>query len=213
MPRWLVGTFALLLALGWWLAHRNSAPLAAMTGAGGASKACRSLMVPKTLEGAVQSEQATPPFRVGDAMLTPLAAFSVAGRVLGREDYHFDHGSAWSPTDLALGWGPMAAPGMAERLNVSQGARFYLYRWGSEGPPMSPDEIVRNSSNMHMVPADKAAADALSRVRAGEQVRIDGWLLRIDGDDGSTWQSSLSRDDSGDGACELVLVCTLERKP
>ena len=77
---------------------------------------------------------------------------------------------------------------------------------------MSPDDIVRNSANMHMVPADKAAADALSRVRAGEQVRIDGWLLRIDGDDGFRWQSSLSREDVGSGACELVLVCTVERK-
>ena len=41
-------------------------------------------------------------------------------------------------------------------------------------------EIVRSSANMHMIPADEAAARALSRVRAGECVRIDGWLVEVD---------------------------------
>jgi hypothetical protein len=210
MPRWLLVTLAVLLATLWWLAHRNSAPLAAMTAAGGAAPACNALMVPKTLDGAVQSAQGAAPFRVNDALLTPLAAFSVAGRVLGREDYHFDRGAAWSPVDLALGWGPMAEPGMAERLQVTQGGRWYHYSWGNEGPPLAPDQIVLDSANMHMVPADAAAAAALARVRAGEKLRIDGWLLRIEGDDGFRWESSLSRDDMGAGACELVLVCTVQ---
>ena len=214
MPRWLFATLALLLVALWWVAHDSSAPMAATTAAGGgASQACSMLMVPSSFEGAVQTPQATAPFRVANATITPLAAFSVSGRVLGREDYRFDRGSAWSPTDLALGWGPMAAPGLAERLGVSQGGRWYRYGWGREGPPMAPAEIARDSANMHMVPADAATADALARVSAGDSVRIDGWLLKIEGDDGFRWQSSLTRDDVGAGACELVLVCALERKP
>jgi len=47
------------------------------------------------------------------------------------------------------------------------------------------------------------------RIGAGDVVRIDGWLIRIDGDEGWHWQSSLSREDSGAGACELVLVCSI----
>jgi hypothetical protein len=62
------------------------------------------------------------------------------------------------------------------------------------------------------VPADAAAANALARVRAGDAVRIDGWLLRIDADDGWHWQSSTTRDDVGAGACEIVLVCSLQSR-
>jgi hypothetical protein len=207
MARWLPPLVLLLLAALWWLAHVNSAPLAA-TGTG-ATDACRVLVPAGALVDVVQTSQSAPAFRAGDARITPLAGLSVVARVLGREDYSLDRESAYSPTDLALGWGPMAAPGMAERLSVSQAGRAYRYRWGNEGPPMSPDDIATHSANMHLVPADATVAAALARVRAGEQIHLEGWLVRIDADDGWHWASSMSRADVGDGSCELVLVCTI----
>jgi hypothetical protein len=212
MPRWLIATIVLLAAALWWVAHRNSAPLAASATGSSANDACAVLMVPKTLDDAVQSQQAAAPFRAGEATLVPLAAFSVAGRVLGREDYHFGREADYSPTDLALGWGPMAADGIADRLQVSQGGRWYRYRWDSNGPPLAPAVIASHSANMHMVPADAAVAARLAQVRAGELLRLDGWLLRIEGDSGWRWQSSMSRQDVGAGACELVLVCSIEKR-
>jgi hypothetical protein len=209
MPRWLV---LLLIALGagsWWLAHRNSAPLAATIGGNGANDACRVLQVPARIEDALQSAQTAIPFRAGNAQLTPLAGFSVDGRVLSREDYQYGRESQFSPTDLALGWGPMSAPGLADKLEISQGGRWYRYHWGGEGPPLAPADIATHSANMHMVPASDEVARALSQVRADEKIRLDGWLLRIDGDEGWHWQSSMSRDDAGAGACELVLVCRI----
>lgn len=44
----------------------------------------------------------------------------------------------------------------------------------------------------------------------GQHVRIDGWLVRIDAGRWH-WQSSLRRDDSGGGACELVYACAITR--
>ena len=208
MPRWLIATLVRLCAALWWAAHRNSAPMAA-TAAGGAVDACRALQVPASLGEAWQSPQAAPPFRIGDATITPVAGFSVAARVLSREDYHFGRESRYSPTDLALGWGPMSAPGLAGRLQVSQGGRWYRYRWGGEGPPLAPSEIALNSANMHMVPADAAIAARLAMVHAEQAVRIDGWLVNIDGDDGWRWRTSTTRADAGTGACEVVLVCAL----
>ena len=53
-------------------------------------------------------------------------------------------------------------------------------------------------------------AAALARVEAGQRVRIDGWLIRIDAADGRWhWRSSLTREDTGDGACELVYACAV----
>lgn len=150
-----------------------------------------------------------PPFRLGEFTIAPLAGFSAEARVLSREDYRFGPESALSPTDLALGWQRMADPAVYDRLDISQSGRWYHYRWGSEGPPLPVDEIVRSSANMHLVPADQNVARALDRVREGQTVRLQGWLIEVRRDDGWTWRSSLTREDSGSGACELIYVCAL----
>jgi hypothetical protein len=149
-------------------------------------------------------------FRLGQATVSPLAGFHIEARVLGREDYRSDHEATWSPIDLALGWGRMADPAVYGRLDISQGGRWYRYGWGSEGPPIPPDEIVRSSANMHMVPASDTVARQLAAVRAGDDIRLSGLLVHIRGDDGFQWRSSLTREDSGGGACELIYVCSLE---
>lgn len=148
-------------------------------------------------------------FRQGEFVISPLAGFSLEARVLSREDYRFGAESALSPTDLALGWRQMAIPDFYERLDISQSGRWYFYRWGSEGPPLPPDEIIRSSANMHLIPSGPAVAEALSQVRAGQSVRVQGWLVEARRDDGWLWRSSLTREDSGDGSCELVYVCAL----
>ena len=208
-PRWLLAAIVVLCAALWWVAHRNSAPLAA--DARGVDTVCNVLQVPADLAGTVQTNQAAPAFRFGNGTITPLAGFSVAARVLSREDYRFGREADYSPLDLALGWGPMSMPGLAEKLHVSQGGRFYRYSWGGEGPPMPPGDIALNSANMHMVPGNAQAAEALSQLRAGDPVRVDGWLIAIDADDGWHWRSSMTRTDTGAGACEIVLVCHVQR--
>ena len=117
--------------------------------------------------------------------------------------------------DAAIGRTPMVRltrvvePGMAEKLHITQGGRWYRYSWDHRGPPLPAEDVVRNSTNMHMVPADGSVARALASVRPDDTVRVDGWLIRIEQDDGWRWQSSTSRDDSGAGACELILVCSI----
>ena len=142
--------------------------------------------------------------------LRPLAGFSIDARVLSREDYSFGREAMLSPTDLALGWGRMREDAVLARLDISQGGRWYQYRWQGD-PPLPPTEIVRSSANMHLIPADAVAAAALSRVRTGERVRIDGWLVEAVAPDGWHWRSSTTRDDSGSGACEVVYVCSISR--
>jgi hypothetical protein len=212
MPRWLwfaLAASALLL----WLAMRGGpgTPVAAVAVDGEAPVRC--VLPPGYVRD--DNPRQSPaggmgPFRLGQAQVTPLAGFSLEARVLSREDYSSGPEAEFSPTDLALGWGPMAGEGMAERLDVSQGGRWYRYRWGAEGPPLPPEQIVRNSANMHLIPADATVARALADVHEGEVVRLDGWLVRIDRPDGWHWQSSTTREDSGGGSCELVYVCKLQ---
>jgi hypothetical protein len=207
MPRW--AWFALaVVVLAAWLAWRGSGTHAPEGGY--AHFACP--LPPAYADPATPRQSAADgmsPFRLGRANVTPLAGLSLQARVLSREEYSSGAEAEFSPTDLALGWGPMAAEGMADRLDVSQGGRWYRYHWGADGPPLPPDQIVRNSANMHLIPADAAVAAALARVRAGDTVRLEGWLVRIERDDGWRWLSSLSREDQGGGSCELVYVCSL----
>lgn len=148
-------------------------------------------------------------FRLPAATLQPLAGISIDARVLGREDYRLGREADLSPTDLALGWGRMRDDAVLSKLDISQSGRWYFYRW-QDAPPLPPDEIVRTSANMHMIPADESVARALARVDADQRVRIEGWLVEAQAGDGWTWRSSLTREDSGDGACEVVYVCSLQ---
>ncbi|KAF1708812.1 hypothetical protein CSC70_11935 [Pseudoxanthomonas kalamensis DSM 18571] len=149
-----------------------------------------------------------PAFNRDGYRLTPLAGFSIEARVLSRKDYRSGRESELSPTDLALGWGRMSEDAVLSQLQISQSGRWYHYRW-RDSPPLPPTEMVRNSANMHMIPADRSVARALNAVGKDSRVRIDGWLVEAQSGDGWRWRSSLSRDDSGNGACELVYVCAL----
>ena len=64
---------------------------------------------------------------------------------------------------------------------------------------------------MHMIPASESVARALAAVRKDDRVRIDGWLVEAKATDGWHWRSSLSREDTGAGACEVVYVCSITR--
>jgi len=149
------------------------------------------------------------PFEFEAGRLTALAGFRISARVLSREDYARGREAEFSPTDLALGWGRMGEDAVLDRLDIRQSGRWYRYRWSGD-PPIPAQEIVRSSANMHMIPADAQVARALGAVRADDRVRIRGWLVEAGADDGWRWRSSLSRDDTGSGACELVYVCAIE---
>lgn len=208
MPRWLwITLLVAVLALFW--AASGGDPPAPATGAGG-QLACPQMPAPERLGTPLQANvSGAPVYALQGHRLRPLAGFALEARVLGREDYRFGREAELSPTDLALGWGRMADPAVYQRLDISQGGRWYYYRWGADGPPIPLQEIIRSSANMHLVPADPAVAAAIDRVRAGQIVRLRGWLVEVEDDAGWRWRSSLSRTDSGDGACELIYVCEL----
>lgn len=210
------GWLALILvvgAIGWWFSPTSPRAAPVPAHAAGAQVDCR--LPPRVSSGGSPRQSDVPaslaPFRLQAATLKPLAGFSVEARVLSREDYSVGREADLSPTDLALGWGRMRDDDVLSRLDISQGGRFYSYRWENQ-PPLPPPEIVRSSANMHLIPANEAAAEALRRVRKDDRVRIDGWLVEAEAADGWRWRSSTTRDDSGAGACEVIYVCSIERQ-
>jgi hypothetical protein len=141
--------------------------------------------------------------------LVPLARFEAEARVLSTERYWLFREASLSPIDLALGWGPMSDQQVIDQLQISQGNRFYHYGWRAAAPPLPVSVMVEHSANMHMIPASPDVWAQLKAVRPGFVVRFQGFLVSARKDDGWRWDSSLSRKDSGPGACELVWVETL----
>jgi hypothetical protein len=205
----------LLLGLaGWWFSpHSPRVPAPPRHADGAAHAGCPLPPLVARGQPPLQSDApaAMPPFQLEGASLQPLAGFSVEARVLSREDYSFGREAEYSPTDLALGWGRMGDDAVLDRLDISQSSRWYRYRWRGD-PPIPPREIIRSSANMHMIPSDGAVASALHEVKPGQRVRIDGWLVQVDANDGWHWRSSTTREDTGGGACEVVYVCSISRE-
>jgi hypothetical protein len=152
-----------------------------------------------------ESLGATPELpRKGDMTIKPLAKFSLSARVLSRADYSWDTGAALVPVDLALGWGRMSDSAVLDKIEISQSGRFYFWRVSEF--PIPENEIIESSANMHLIPADATIQREIERTRVGDVVSFDGYLVEADGPNGYKWVSSLSRSDSGAGACELVWV-------
>jgi hypothetical protein len=137
--------------------------------------------------------------------LKPLAHFALDARLLHRKVYRWDRQSKLAPVDLAVGWGPMSDQSVIDRLNITQSMRFFWYEY-QQPPPIAKEEIVCHGTNLHIIPATSAIASLCKSLRIGALIHLSGELVEATGPDIGTWRSSLSRTDSGNGACELVWV-------
>ena len=139
--------------------------------------------------------------------LTPLATYTVHARVLATARYRSDATADLSPYDLLLGWGPMSDSTVLREMSFSQSNRFGYWQYGPDSL-LSSSEITRHAANTHLIPANRYVSDRIGALKVGSVVRLRGKLVEATRSDGQgpPWRSSLSRTDSGAGACEIVYV-------
>jgi hypothetical protein len=137
--------------------------------------------------------------------LTPRATYDITARILGRENYWLDSLSDLVPEDLALGWGPMSDNRILQAFKIEQSGRFYYWRPLAE-LPIPRQEVISHSANTHVIPASSEVRSQLAALRVGQVVRLTGLLVDAQRADGLYVRTSLTRDDSGAGACEVMLV-------
>jgi hypothetical protein len=56
------------------------------------------------------------------------------------------------------------------------------------------------------VPADSDVWRKLRKLRVGDVVKLEGMLVNLENPDVGTRTTSLTRDDTGAGACEIIYV-------
>lgn len=139
-----------------------------------------------------------------DYNITALAKFHITAKVLSKHKYYFGREAILSPYDLALGWEKMSDEEILNKIDISQSGRWY--RWWTNDFPIPRREIEISSANMHIIPSNKKVKDILKKVRKGHIVELRGYLVRVSAKDNWYWESSLTREDTGNHACELIFT-------
>ena len=139
----------------------------------------------------------------GDFRLRPRAEFSATVRILRREDYSLGDLARLVPTDFAVGWGPMSDSAVLGNIDISQANRFYF--WSTDDWPIERAAIESHSANWHVIPENSGVRSVLEGLRAGSVVELAGQLVDVEGKEAGM-KTSLSRSDTGPGACEILLA-------
>ena len=150
------------------------------------------------------------PFKVDQFSYKVLADMKVEAKVLGVEKYRHDAFSEISPIDLALGWQKMSDQAVIDTIDISQSGRFYRWKM-NKNAGIAPSEVTISSANFHIIPASEQVKNTLKDVLRGDIVSMTGHLVYVKNEQtGTQYRSSLTRSDSGPGACEVFYVTDMD---
>ena len=169
----------------------------------------------------LQSTVAAPAFGAHagkvDYRIAPVADYDITGLVVSRHDadawwdwIHAASNDHLNVVDLCMIWGANAADGAYEKMKFSSG-QFVCYVSSKDSDAWQP-QYLRALSNNHLLTENPVIARQLRQVRVGDQIRLRGQLVSYSHDAGFAFTrgTSITREDTGNGACETVFVRDLE---
>jgi hypothetical protein len=62
---------------------------------------------------------------------------------------------------------------------------------------------------VHLIHSDKSILREIQSIGKGDHIKLDGYLVRVNFPNGP-WTSSLTRNDTGNGACEILYVTAVQ---
>ena len=145
--------------------------------------------------------------------IRPVFDYAIDGLVVSL--HHSDSWWDWIHTasndhlnvvDLCVVWGANAEAGAYERMKFSSG-QLVCYVSTTDASAWQP-QFVRALSNNHLLTDQPAVARQLRRLRVGDQIHLAGELAEYSHDHGFAFTrgTSVTRDDTGNGACETIFV-------
>jgi hypothetical protein len=172
---------------------------------------------PELLNEPKQVERRKPPIvtTVGgiEYQIQPLYSYDLYGLVVSRHDsaawwdsIHRDWNDKLNVADLCVVWGNNAKSGAYEEISFSSGQFVCNYSSGSSSEFAEFDQTA--VSNNHLLTDDPAVARQIAAAHVGDQVHFRGYLAEYSHNHGFAFKRGTStvRTDSGNGACETVLV-------
>lgn len=148
-----------------------------------------------------------------DYVLTPVAKYTISGRIVStrlyRPGWDFGLAAELSPVDFAMTWGDLANPETDKFIRYDHGQRFMHFYYNPSTVPFKQEYLIEHSSNTHLIPASPTVDRVIKTVKKNEVVVLDGYLVNMTSHQKRgvyTWSTSLTRKDTGGGACELMYV-------
>ena len=144
-----------------------------------------------------------------------ISKYVLKGRVIATKGY-FGNGlqDTIAPYDLGISWGTISTDKNNEHVQASIDNRRLTYRVaGTEQWFTSvggENHIHTHISNNHLVPCNN---EIKNNVQIGDTVTLTGYLIKVYYYDNNkkilAWESSTTRRDNGDGACETMYVTSI----
>ena len=147
--------------------------------------------------------------------LVPRASYRITGYAAETSRKLLDQWDFVMPLDVALVWGPVADPVVLQHMKFHLSERYVSYWYDGATPAGVVAKLASHVANHHLIPADEEVAKALDRIRVGDLVALRGRLVDVEVRDAGDRQvfrsrTSLTRDDVGSGACEILWVESAE---
>ncbi len=158
-------------------------------------------------------------------VMQKVATYQVAGRVVETYDYTTgiagivktitgkEYYNQISCKDIAISYGALVPSENHNKMNYSMfGTRkvsYYVKDRSIFDTFSSMDELERYITNNHIIPANDKVNELIKNVSKDDFIQLTGYLVNVSWSEGIyhySLESSLSRDDTGNGACEVLLV-------
>ncbi len=149
--------------------------------------------------------------------LTPRAEYVLAGLVVSQYD-----SSSWLDVmhkndpiniqDVCLVWNENLINRAYQKVSYKSGEFTCFYHWSKYfEPPFKPEYLGNN----HLIPANDKIAYQLKNINISDEIRLKGYLVdykvsNVDNVSLGERTTSLTRNDTGNGACEVLLVTKVE---
>lgn len=145
-----------------------------------------------------------------------LYSYEVSGRVVQTyeyKDYYYgdETYNTIAKKDVGIVWGNLVQDDILKNIKFSMnGARFlkYTYRRGDWKKKLGAP-IKKLCSNNHLISDDETITSLIKQIKKNDYIKISGYLINAYWGN-SYLTTSISRDDEGNGACEVVYVTDIK---
>lgn len=99
-------------------------------------------------------------------------------------------------------------PEYQKGIKYSQSNRWYHYTYNKDFP-LPRSYIYKHSANVHIIPANENITKGLKQIKKNDKVYLEGFLVYVKGklkNRPGQWKSSLKRNDTGPGSCEVLYL-------
>lgn len=162
----------------------------------------------------LEARPTTVPYAGVDYRVEPLYSYELHGLVVsyrhhdGEDSMHRWSNDHLNVADICVVWSDTAFSPTLPKLDFWNG--IFTCNVQTRDSVAWANFKMNQLSNNHLVSADPFIRDRIAEVRIGDQIRIKGALARYGAVGGGLRGTSTTRDDTGDGACETILVEEIE---